>query len=178
MQPPRTESLSLYARARGETWTCLATLASTHRREPSRPQRPHFCQFTRESMQFCGRRLPLWRPQAEVVWASGRRPAGPGWISPCKVASILNHHHMYRCIDVSYIIYIGRGSGDALAMATIRCLFKGCNETHEIFVAKNGRPYINCSGLANKFYGNNDRSKSMLTGSVRSNPNAAEERFV
>ena len=55
-------------------------------------------------------------------------------------------------------------------MATIRCLFKGCNETHEIFVAKNGRPYINCSGLANKFYGNNDRSKSMLTGSVRSNP--------
>ena len=42
-------------------------------------------------------------------------------------------------------------------MATIRCLFKGCNETHEIFVAKNGRPYINCSGLANKFYGNTGR---------------------
>jgi len=65
---------------------------------------------------------------------------------------------------------MGRGSGTPLEMPTIKCLFKGCNETHEIFVAKNGRPYINCSATANKFWANNDRSKSMLTGSVRSNP--------
>jgi len=55
-------------------------------------------------------------------------------------------------------------------MPTIKCLFRGCNEVHEIFTAKNGRPYINCSGLANKFYGNNDRSKSMLTGRAMPNP--------
>src|SRR5439155_9107058 len=45
--------------------------------------------FTRESMVECSLGRGYKRLRRKVVWASGRRPAGPGWIS-CLIATDFN----------------------------------------------------------------------------------------